>query len=70
MKNYGLCPSHYLSAPASSWDPMLNMTKKELIQDPDMYIFFKKSTRGGVSYIFNKWSKGNNKYLKSYDQKK
>ena len=26
-KNYGLCPSHYLSASALSWDAMLNMTK-------------------------------------------
>ena len=25
LKNYGLCPSHYLSAPALSWDAMLNM---------------------------------------------
>ena len=30
VKNYGLCPSHYLSAPALSWDAMSNMTKAEL----------------------------------------
>ena len=38
LKNYGLCPSHYLSAPALSWDETLNMTKvkPELITDPDM----------------------------------
>ena len=38
LKNYGLCPSHYFSAPALSWDTMLNMTKVklELISDPDM----------------------------------
>ena len=38
IKSYGLCPSHYLSAPALSWDAMLNMTKVklELIIDPDM----------------------------------
>ena len=30
LKNYGLCASHYLSAPALSWDAMLNMTKVEL----------------------------------------
>ena len=34
-----------------------------------MYIFFEKGMRVGVSYIFNKNSKANNKYLKSYDQK-
>ena len=50
---------------------MLNMTKIKLqiISDPDMYICFKKGMRGGVSYIFNKYSKSNNKYLKSYDPK-
>ena len=71
LKNYGLCPSHYLSTPALSWDAMLNMTKvePELISDPDMYIFFEKVMRGGVSYISNRYSKANNKHLKSYDPK-
>ena len=27
LKNYWLCPSHYLSAPALSWDAMLTMRK-------------------------------------------
>ena len=44
FKNYGLCPSYYLSAPTLSWDAMLNMTKVELecIPDTDMHIFFEK----------------------------
>ena len=44
LKNYGLCPSHYLSAPGLSWDALLKMTeiKVELISDPDMHIFFEK----------------------------
>ena len=29
-KNYGLYPSHYLSAPSLSWDAMLKMTKLNL----------------------------------------
>ena len=55
IKNYGLCPSYYLSAVFLSWDAMLNMAKVklELILGSDMYIFFKKGMRGGVSYIFN-----------------
>ena len=36
----------------------------ELIKDPDMYIFFEKVTRDGVSYISNRYGKGNNKYKK------
>ena len=50
---------------------MLNMTKikLEIISDPEMYIFFEKGVRGGVSYISNTYSKVNNKHLKSYDPK-
>ena len=47
---------------------MFNLTKKDSTY-PDMYIFFEKGTRSGVSYISNWYSKGNNKYLKSYDTK-
>ena len=43
--------------------------KLELIPDPDMYIFFEKGTRGGISDICHRYSKSNNKYLKSYDPK-
>ena len=46
---------------------MLNMTKLELklIRDHDIYIFFEKGNRGGVSCISNKYSKGSKKNLKS-----
>ena len=30
LNNYGLSPSHYLSAPALSWDAVLNMIKTKL----------------------------------------
>ena len=71
LKNYELFPTHYLSAPALSWNAMLNMTKVklELIPDPDMNMFFKKGIRGGACYISNRYSKANNKYLKFYDPK-
>ena len=54
---------NYVITPALSWDAMLNITKVELelIPDPDM--------TGGVSYISKRYSKANNKYLKSYDPK-
>ena len=50
---------------------MLKMTKieLELIPDPDMHKFLWKGTRGGISYISNRYSKANNKFLKSYDPK-
>ena len=34
-----------------------------------MFIFFEKSTRGTISYIYNRYSKADNKYLKYYDPK-
>ena len=71
LKNYGLSSSYYLTALVLSWDAILNMTKTglEVIPVPDMYMFFEKGTRGGVFYIYNRYSKTNNKYLKSYDPK-
>ena len=47
------------------------MTKIELELIPawDMYIFFDNGTRGRIPYISNRYSKTNNKYLKSYDPK-
>ena len=55
FKNYGLCRSHYLGAPALNSDAMLHMTEVEfgLIPDPDMHIFFEKGMAGGVSYVSN-----------------
>ena len=35
-----------------------------------MYIFFEKSIRGGITYISDRYTKGNNRYLKSFDRKK
>ena len=69
--NYGLSPSHYLSTSGLSWDVMLKMAKIKLtlITDLDMYIFFEKVMRSAISYISSRYSKGNNKYLKSYDAK-
>ena len=60
---------NYVITPALSWDAMLNITKVELelIPDPDMYLFFEKGMTGGVSYISQRYSKANNKYLKYYD---
>ena len=49
-KNYKLWPSHYLSAPALSWEAVFNV-KLELIPDYDMHLFFEKGIRGRVSHI-------------------
>ena len=51
---------------------MRNITKVVLKRnsDVDIYVFFEKGMRGGVSYIFKRYSKARNKYLKYYDPKK
>ena len=50
---------------------MLDMAKveREVIPDADMYFFFKKGMLGIVSFISKRYSKANNKYLKSIDPK-
>ena len=51
---------------------MLKMTdiNLRLITDTDMYQMVEKDLHGGVSYIANRYSKPNNKYLSDYDENK
>ena len=70
LEYYKLDPCHYFTSPGLSWDTMLKMTdiKLELMTDIDMFQFIEKGMRGGISYIANRYGKGNNKYMKSYHQ--
>ena len=72
LKFYKLDPCHYFSSPGLSWDAMLKMTgvRLEKIIDIDMYLFIEKGLRGGISYIAERYSKANNKYMKNYDPTK
>ena len=45
------------------------MTKIELELSLYIDMFFEKAIRGGVSYIYKRYSKTNDKCLKSYDPK-
>ena len=71
LEYYKLDPCHYFTSPGLSWDAMLKMTdiKLELMTDIDMFQFIEKGLRGGISYIANRYSKANNKYMKKYDEK-
>ena len=42
----------------------MNEIEIELTPDPDMYIFFEKGTRGGISYIFNSYRGAFKKYVR------
>ena len=70
MIHYKLDPCNYFSSPGLSWDSMLKMTniKLELLTDIDMYQFIEKEMRGGISYIANRYSKANNKYMADFDE--
>ena len=72
LKYYGLDPCHYFSFPGLSWDVMLKMTgiKLEKILNIDQYLFIKKGTRGGISYIAKRYAKANNKCMNDYDPEK
>ena len=45
------------------------MLSLNFFSDADMYLFFEEGMRDWVSYSFKKYSKANNKYLKSFDPK-
>ena len=66
--DYGIFPCYDLNAQGLSLDAMLKMTKikLELVTVADMYIFFEKDTKVGISYISNIYIKSSNKHLNSY----
>lgn len=71
IKHYRLDPAHYYTSPGLSWDAGLLMTGVKLYtfndQQADMHLFTEGLLRGGISMMFNRYSKANNKYMSSYD---
>ena len=57
LRDYGLDPCWYLTAPAFAWDSMLKLTgiELELLMDLDMHLFFERQIRGGVSTAFHRF---------------
>ncbi len=73
MSKYGLDPCWYYTSPGLSWDALLKTTNiyLENITDPDMYLFFEKATRGGISTITTRYGDANNPYMgDEYDDSK
>ena len=72
LKFYRVDPCHYFSSAGLSWNVMLKMigVRLEKFVDIDMYLFIEKGLKGGISYIFKRYSKANNKYMKNYDPTK
>ena len=69
MRNYGLDPAWYFTAPGLAWDATLKKTKVELelLRDPDMLLMIENGIRGGISMISTRHGKANNPYMKEYD---
>ena len=65
LKNYGLDPAHYFTAPGLAWDACLKITDidLELLSDLNMLLMFEKGIRGGISIISNRYGEANNKYM-------
>ena len=72
LKNYGLDPVYYYTAPGLAWDACLKITgvNLELLTDVDMLLMIEKGIRGGISIISNRYGEANNKYMKDYDKTK
>ena len=72
LKNYGLDPVYYYTAPGLAWDACLKITniKLELLSDVDMLLMVESGIRGGISMISNRYGEANNKYMKNFDKTK
>ena len=67
LKNYGLDPAHFYTAPGLAWKACLKKTRirLELLLNPNMILMFEKGIRGGITQSINRWAKANNPYMGS-----
>ena len=65
LKNYGLDPAHFYTAPGLAWKACLKKTRirLELLLDPDMLLMFERGIRGGITQSVNRRAKANNPYM-------
>lgn len=70
LKTHELDPAYYITLPSYSWDCMLKKTGVTLdtIQDHDMYLFFEKGIRGGITQCCKRMSKANNQHCAHFNK--
>ena len=58
LKNYGLDPAHFYTAPGLAWKACLKKTRirLELSLDPNMLLMFERGIRGGITQSINGWA--------------
>ena len=57
LKNHGLDPAHFTTAPGLSWTAALKYTE---IKEPKIHIFFEKGLTGRICMVAIPFSKPNN----------
>ena len=67
LKNYGLNPAHFYTAPGLAWKACLKKTRihLELLLDLDMLLMFERGISGGITQSVRRWTKANNPYMGS-----
>ena len=72
IKVYEFDPAHFLSLPGLAWQACLKNTniKLELLTDYDVLLMVEEGKRGGICNSIHRHARGNNKYMKNYDENK
>ena len=72
LRQYGLDPAHYNTAPGLSWDALLKKTGVglELLTDYDQHLFIEKGIRGGISMVSKRHARAINPRVEGYDPEK
>ena len=67
LKNCGLDPAHFYTAPGLAWKACLKKMslRLELLLDPNMLLMFERGIRGGITQSVHRWAKANNPYMSS-----
>ena len=69
-EHFHLDPMHYVSAPSMCFDAMLRLTgiKLDTLPSIDMYLFFTKAVRGGMTGASVRYAEANNDLCRDFDE--